>query len=131
MERQNVSSGTEWEPKVGYSRAVRVGREVHVSGTTATDDEGELVGEGDPYEQMKQTLSNVEKALTAAGASVEDVVRTRMFVTDIDRWEEIGRAHAETFGEVRPATSMVQVERLIDPEMLVEVEAVARLADEK
>jgi enamine deaminase RidA (YjgF/YER057c/UK114 family) len=129
MERQNVSSGTEWEPKVGYSRAVRTGREVHVSGTTATDDEGELVGEGDPYEQTVQTLGNVEEALEEAGASVEDVVRTRMFVTDIENWEEIGRAHAEVFGEVRPASSMVQVERLIDPEMLVEIEAVARLSD--
>ena len=128
MERQNVSTGTEWESKVGYSRAVRTGREVHVSGTTATDDEGELVGEGDPYEQTVQTLRNVEKALEEAGTSVEDVVRTRLFVTEIENWEEVGRAHAEVFDEVRPTTSMVQVERLIDPKMLVEIEAVARLS---
>jgi enamine deaminase RidA (YjgF/YER057c/UK114 family) len=131
MERQTVSSGTEWERRVGYSRAVRTGREVHVSGTTATDEAGELVGESDPYEQTAQALRNVERALEEAGASAEDVVRTRIFVTDIEDWEEIGRAHAEVFGEVRPATSMVQVERLIDPEMLVEVEAVARLPDDE
>jgi enamine deaminase RidA (YjgF/YER057c/UK114 family) len=130
MERQTVSSGTEWEPKVGYSRAVRTGREVHVSGTTATDEEGELVGEGDPYDQTAQALRNVERALEEAGAAIEDVVRTRLYVTDVEQWEEIGRAHAEVFDEVRPATSMVQVERLIDPEMLVEVEAVARLPRE-
>ncbi|WP_137284323.1 RidA family protein [Halorussus salinisoli] len=129
MERQRVSSGTEWEPKVGYSRAVRTGDEVHVSGTTATDDGGNLVGEGDPYEQTKQALSNVAEALDAAGASVEDVVRTRIYVTDVDQWEAVGRAHTEVFGDVRPATSMVQVERLIDPEMLVEIEAVARIGD--
>ena len=127
MERQTVSSGTEWERKVGYSRAVRTGREVHVSGTTATDETGELVGEDDPYEQTAQALQNVERALEDAGASITDVVRTRMYVTDIEHWEAIGLAHAEVFGEVRPTTSMVQVERLIDPEMLVEVEAVARL----
>lgn len=130
MERENVSSGTEWESTVGYSRAVRTGEEVNVSGTTATDDDGSLVGEGDPYEQTKQALSNVEAALEEAGASVEDVVRTRIYVTDIERWEAVGRAHAEVFGDVRPATSMVQVERLIDPEMLVEVEAVARVTEE-
>ncbi|NEU55465.1 RidA family protein [Halorussus sp. MSC15.2] len=130
MDRQNVASGTEWESAVGYSRAVRVGRVVEVSGTTATDDDGNIVGETDPYAQTKQALSNVEMALEAAGASVEDVVRTRLFVTDIDDWEAIGRAHGEVFGDVRPATSMVQVERLIDPEMVVEVEAVARLAEE-
>jgi enamine deaminase RidA (YjgF/YER057c/UK114 family) len=131
MERRTVSSGTEWESAVGYSRAVRTGGEVHVSGTTATDDGGTVVGEGDPYEQTVQALSNVETALEEAGASVEDVVRTRIYVTDIDDWEEIGRAHAEAFGDVRPATSMVQVERLVDPEMLVEIEAVARLAHEE
>jgi enamine deaminase RidA (YjgF/YER057c/UK114 family) len=131
MERQTVSSGTEWESKVGYSRAVRTGNEVHVSGTTATDEDGELVGEGDPYEQTAQALRNVERALAEAGAGVEDVVRTRLYVTDVADWEVIGRAHAEVFDEVRPATSMVQVERLVDPGMLVEVEAVARLAREK
>ncbi|MFC4450841.1 RidA family protein [Halorussus aquaticus] len=127
MDRRNVSSGTEWESTVGYSRAVRTGEEVHVSGTTATDEDGTLVGEGDPYEQTKQALENVESALDAADAAIEDVVRTRLFVTDIEQWEVVGRAHAEVFGDVRPATSMVQVERLIDPEMLVEIEAVARV----
>lgn len=130
MERQLVSSGTEWESTVGYSRAVRTGDEVHVSGTTATDDDGDLVGEGDPYEQAAKALENVTAALSEADASVEDVVRTRIYVTDIEEWEAVGRAHAEVFGEVRPATSMVQVERLVDPEMLVEVEAVARIADD-
>ena len=131
MERQTVSSGTEWESKVGYSRAVRTGNEVHVSGTTATGEDGDLVGEGDPYDQTAQALRNVERALADAGAGVEDVVRTRLYVTDVEDWAEIGRAHAEAFDEVRPATSMVQVERLIDPGMLVEVEAVARLPDER
>ncbi len=132
MERKTVSSGTEWESKVGYSRAVRTGDEVHVSGTTATDEDGDLVGEGDAYEQTAQALSNVEDALSEAGASVEDVVRTRLYVTDVERdWEEVGEAHAEVFGDVRPATSMVEVSRLIDPEMLVEIEAVARVADER
>ncbi|NHN60335.1 MULTISPECIES: RidA family protein [Halorussus] len=129
MERRTVSSGTEWESAVGYARAVRTGREVHVSGTTATDEAGDLVGEGDPYAQAEQALANVETALARAGASVDDVVRTRIYVTDIDQWEAVGRAHAEAFGDVEPATSMVQVERLIDTEMLVEVEAVARVAD--
>jgi len=127
MDRQTVDSGTEWESAVGYSRAVRAGDEVHVSGTTATDETGTLVGEGDPYAQASQALANVERALAEAGASVGDVVRTRLYVTDVDEWEAIGRAHRETFGEVRPATSMVQVERLIDPDMVVEIEAVAKV----
>ena len=126
MDRERVSSGTEWESAVGYSRAVRVGDEIHVSGTTATDDDGQVVGVGDPYAQTVQALDNVAAALSALDASLDDVVRTRLFVTDIDDWEAIGRAHADAFGDVRPATTMVQVERLIDPEMLVEVEAVAR-----
>jgi len=126
MDRERVSSGTEWESIVGYSRAVRAGDEIHVSGTTATDDDGRVVGVGDPYAQTVQALDNVADALAALDASLADVVRTRLFVTDIDDWEAIGRAHADAFGDVRPATTMVQVERLIDPEMLVEVEAVAR-----
>ena len=130
MERRTVSSGTEWESTVGYARAVRTGREVHVSGTTATDAEGNLVGEGDPYAQTERALANVETALEEVGASVDDVVRTRIYVTDIEQWEAAGRAHAEVFGDVEPATSMVQVERLVDPAMLVETEAVARLADD-
>ena len=130
MARRNVASGTEWESKVGYSRAVRVGRVVEVAGTTATDADGELVGAGDPYAQTKRALENVESALEGADASVEDVVRTRMYVTDIENhWEAVGRAHGEVFGDVRPATSMVEVSALIDPRMLVEVEAVARLPE--
>jgi enamine deaminase RidA (YjgF/YER057c/UK114 family) len=129
MEKRRISSGTEWEAEVGYSRAVRVDNEIHVSGTTATDDEGNIVGEDDPYRQTEQTLSNIADALEEAGATLDDVIRTRMYVVDIEDWEEIGRAHGEVFSTARPATSMVEVERLIDPEMLVEIEAVARVAD--
>lgn len=130
MERTTVSSGTEWEDRVGYSRAVRVGPHVHVSGTTATDAEGGIVGEGDVGAQTRQAMANVEQALSDAGASLTDVVRSRLFVTDIDEWEAVGEAHAEVFGDVRPATSMVEVSSLIDPRLLVEVEAVAVVAAE-
>jgi enamine deaminase RidA (YjgF/YER057c/UK114 family) len=124
--RQKVASGTRWEPLVGYSRAVRVGPTVYVSGTTATDAHGSIVGT-DPYTQTRQILRNIEQALVACGATLADVVRTRIFVTNITQWEEIGRAHGEIFGAIRPATTMVEVRRLIDPAILVEIEAEAVL----
>ena len=127
MKRLNISTGGTWEPIIGYSRAVRVGNVVYVSGTTATDAKGNIVGVGNPYQQTKQALANIAAALDRAGARMEDVVRTRLFVTHIAEWEQIGRAHGEFFGKIRPTTAMVEVSRLVSPDMLVEIEAEAIL----
>ena len=129
--RINISSGAKWEDIVGYSRAVRVGNMIEVAGTTAVDERGEIVGLNDPYEQTKYALAKIEKALIEAGASMQDVVRTRMFVTDISKWEEVGRAHGEFFRTVKPVASMVEVKGLIDPKLLVEIEVTAIIAEAK
>ncbi len=129
--RINISSGAKWEDIVGYSRAVRVGNMIEVAGTTAVDERGEIVGVNNPYEQTKYILAKIESALIEAGASMKDVVRTRMFVTDISKWEEIGKAHGEFFKEIKPAASMIEVKGLINPELLVEIEVTAIVSEDK
>lgn len=129
MKRKNYDSDTKWEPLIGYSRAVRIGATIHVSGTTATDDKGDVVGPGDPYAQTTQAINNLQEALNGLGAELRDVVRTRVYLVNIADWPEVGRAHAEAFADIKPATTMLEVRRLVDPEMLVEIEADAVLSD--